>query len=180
MPVVILWTKSYRLRSWTLGVFSLDYAVLERTVSGAQESGLRLFHLVWHDGRNLLIGDAGQVYGPIDHPARGAGCRPRDFRRAQQCRTHRFTHIIDRRSSVRQGKRVMDAVFDIASDPPRAVDLASAPACREIAADSSGCRTGTIHAAWNLLGSRATEARAAPLSGSQVAAKRDKSGVVRR
>ncbi len=70
----------------------------------------------------------------------------------------------------------MDAVFDIASDPPRAGDLASAPACREIAADSSGCRTGTIHAAWNLLGSRATEAHVAPLSGLPVAAERDESG----
>ena len=167
---MILLLKTYRLSYWVLEVFSLECKVLERSFAGAQESRLRVFHLVWPDGWNLLTGDADQVYGTFDHPARGARYRPRRFCGAQQSRTHRFTHIVDHCSCIRQSKGAVDAVFGIDSDTPRAIGLASAAACREIATNSGRCRTRAIHAPWNLLGPGATKAPVTPLSGLQITA----------
>ncbi len=167
---MILLLKTYRLSYWGLKVFSLECKALERSFAGAQESRLRVFHLVWNDGRSLLIGDTDQVYGPFDHPARGARYRPRRFCRTQQGGTHRFSHIVNHCSCIRQSEGAVDAVFGIDSDTPRAIGLASATACREIATDSGRCRTGAIHAPWNLLGPGATQAPVTPLSGLQITA----------
>ncbi len=64
----------------------------------------------------------------------------------------------------------MGTVLGIDIDTPRSVNLAFAATFREIAADSGGYRTGTIHAPWHLLGPRATKTPAAPLSGLQIIA----------
>lgn len=162
--------KSYRLRCWTLKVFSLEYTVLERPVAGAQESRLCVFHLVWNDGWNLSAGDARQVHGPDDHSTHCVGYRPRGFYRTQQSRARCPGYLATGRSGIRQGKRVVGTVFGISIDTPRSIGLAFAAAFTKIAADSSWYRTGTFHATWNLLVPGASKAGTAPLSGLQIPA----------
>ena len=127
-----------------------------------------MLHLVRIDGRRLTTGDTGQIYGPVNYAARSARHRSRGFFGTKQSRANRIDHSANRRPCIRQSTGVVDAMLGIASDTPRTISLAPAAACRKVAANYRRHRTGSIHAARNLLDPRAAQALTFALSGIQV------------